>query len=443
MGMRQGIDVKGRPMAEDIRRETGDFIDDLIGIRNDLRAIQHPFDSMNGEKTAAETKPWEPSKYKERPKGTAQRCIRIAAGDESVCSACLDVCPTNAITIGADSIQISDVCRKCGLCLTACPTDAISDRHHLPKGIHDEVAKAATAYEHCYITCTRALGHAPEPNEVVMPCVGVVPPETLFALLTEFPNISVYLPFGICDKCRTTTGEQVFTESIALAERWSGRNVGLEMDEDALDFTVRHSYERTQFVSEMLGGSASLLGGKRLSAAQTVAKTISENTARLNAIDRQLDQMVGGTNSAKRRRTLPRRRKLLLGALQKHPELAENVSYEVPVCDSTKCTMCGACGKVCPFNACDVDTSGHFNLADVYCIGCGACVAVCEDGALTMQPGDPSDLLVPDEETAKREEQKAKQKAEIERLKAEGKKNAKKALDFLESLDTEDSTTDA
>ena len=418
--------------------ENGDFIDDLIGIRNDLRAIRDPFGNSSDDQ-AAQRGPWEPSRYKERPKTSSRNCLRLATGDPGVCSACVDVCPVDAITIGADAIQVSDMCRKCGLCIPACPMDVFSDRHHLPKVIHDEVAKVAGAYERCYITCTRALGHAPDPNVVVLPCVGAVPPESLLALLTEFGNISVYLPFGVCDKCRTTTGEQALTESIAQAEQLSGRTVGLEMDEDALDHTIRHSYERAEFVKGIMGSASSMvMPGGVVSGASAIAKRIQQNTTRLNALDRQLDQMVGATNASHRRRTLTRRRKLLIGVLQKHPELAGNVSFEVPACDATRCTVCGACEQACPINACDVDEHGRFNVASAYCVGCGACVSACPEDALEMRPADPADLLVPDEEQLKRDEQKAKQKAEIDRLKAEGKKRLQQGLDFLEGLDTGD-----
>ena len=47
--------------------------------------------------------------------------------------------------------------------------------------------------------------------------------------------MEVYLPFGICDRCRTTTGEEGYVTNIGQAEEWSGRAVGLVMEEQELE----------------------------------------------------------------------------------------------------------------------------------------------------------------------------------------------------------------
>ena len=45
------------------------------------------------------------------------------------CSACVEVCPVNAIKIESDKAAISDECVECGACINQCPNEAIS----LPK----------------------------------------------------------------------------------------------------------------------------------------------------------------------------------------------------------------------------------------------------------------------------------------------------------------------
>ena len=58
-----------------------------------------------------------------------------------------------------------------------------------------------------------------------------MPTEVWFSILCDFPNVSVYLPMGVCDRCRTVTGEDAYGEAIGLAEQLSGRGVGLVADE--------------------------------------------------------------------------------------------------------------------------------------------------------------------------------------------------------------------
>ena len=57
-----------------------------------------------------------------------------------------------------------------------------------PKKVYDAVARAATAHETAYVTCTRALKRVPRENEVVLACVGDVTRETWFSILTDFPT---------------------------------------------------------------------------------------------------------------------------------------------------------------------------------------------------------------------------------------------------------------
>ncbi len=45
----------------------------------------------------------------------------------SGCSACMDVCPEDAITMDGDTAVIDAAkCTECGLCVDACPVAAIS-----------------------------------------------------------------------------------------------------------------------------------------------------------------------------------------------------------------------------------------------------------------------------------------------------------------------------
>ena len=45
------------------------------------------------------------------------------------CSACVDVCPVNAIKIKNDKAIVSDECVECSACVNECPNEAIA----LPK----------------------------------------------------------------------------------------------------------------------------------------------------------------------------------------------------------------------------------------------------------------------------------------------------------------------
>jgi heterodisulfide reductase subunit A len=55
--------------------------------------------------------------------------------------------------------------------------------------------------------------------------------------------------------------------------------------------------------------------------------------------------------------------------------------------DPDKCTSCGICARVCPFNAIVVDTKAKTPavVIEASCKGCGTCGAACKFGAITMR----------------------------------------------------------
>lgn len=413
--------------------EKRDILDDIIDIQSDWMKVSNPLgDIADSLVDPNKARVFNPADYKGRPRANSAYCVNIASKREGLCSRCYDVCPVNAIVSDGKAIKIQDNCRECGLCLSACPTEAFQLAKLMSKQLYDKVARLASTYEQCYLTCTRALGRFPKDNEVVLPCVGVLTPEMLFSLLVDYDNISVYLPLGICDRCQTTTGEEVYATSIGLAEEWSGFSVGLEVDEADLTHEQTRAYKRGQFVSNMAkAGSTMLLAGSpALLGAKAVAERIKRHTQKINDMQKSLEDAVGGKTSTNRRHILTQARKLALSTIQDSPALANVYPVQIPVCDSSLCSMCCECVAACPLHACDIDAGGHFSVEPAYCVSCGACVKACDDGALYLQPADPADLVVPDPNAAKT----AEQRALVQKAKAEGRAKVSKYLDALEHL---------
>lgn len=419
-----------------------DILDDFIDIQHDWNVVSHPLDGVTKSLTDSLTGKAQPRKvfnaqdYKERPRANSLYCANCSSRLEGVCTRCLDVCPTHSITISGASVKVDDSCRKCGLCVGVCPTEVFQTRNQ-PKGLYDRIARVANTYEQCYVTCTRALRRLPKENEILLPCVGLVSKELWFSLLADYGNISVYLPLGICDRCRTTTGEGAYSDAIAQAEEWTGESVGLEVDPDSLDHEQTRAYKRSQFMSNVTKAGTQVLtkGRSPLAGAAAVAQRIQRHSKQLIDLQKSLESAVGAKTTNNRRRILLQNRKLVMGALQTYPTLAKGMEIRVPVCDQARCTMCGECVKACPVHACDLDAEGRFSVEPAYCVGCDACVAACEDGALRMETRDASALVVVDEE---RERKLAEERRKAEEIKAKGKKTLEKGLDMLEGLADED-----
>ncbi len=414
--------------------EKRDMLDEIIDIQSDWQKVSNPLgDIADSLVDPSKAHLFNPAEYKGKPRTSSVYCLRVGSGRSDVCSRCLDVCPTNAIEINEKAVTIGESCRECGLCLSACPTEAFQLAKHMSKQLYDKIARLASTYEQCYVTCTRALGRYPKDNEVVLPCVGVMTPELWFALLVDYDNISVYLPVGICDRCQTTTGEEAYVEAIGKAEEWSGYELGLEVDEASLNHEQSRAYKRGQFVQNMArtGQRVLMAGNPTLLGAKAVAERIKRHTKRINDMQRTLEEAVGSKTSSNRRHVLTQSRKLALSTFQTSPALANVYKLQVPVCDSSLCSMCGDCERACTVHACDLDAGGHFSVQPAYCLGCGACVKACEDGALWMEPADPAELVIPDPNAA----EVARQRALMQKAKAEGKAKLSKYLDALGQLD--------
>lgn len=418
--------------------EKRDLLDDLIDIQQNWASVSNPLGGIADTLAVdpSKVRQFDPSEYKERPRVNSIFCLRVASGREDVCSRCLDVCPVDAIQIKGAAIKVLDNCRKCGLCTMVCPTEAFLVQKIMARQLYDRIARVAGAYEQCYVTCTRAIGRLPKPNEVVLPCVGAVPTEVWHALLSEFDNVSAYLPVGICDRCRTTTGEESYVDQIGQAEEWSGGSVGLEVDEGQMTHEQTRAYKRGQFVNSMVqaGQTALLASNPSLLGARAVAQRIQDHSRKITNMQRELERMVGDKTTANRRRVLTQKRKTLLTTIQGRPSLARPIVLDVPSCDPSRCTMCGDCVRACPVHACDLDASGRFSVEAAYCLNCGACAKACPERALTMVAGDPQQLVVRDEDAERRSRAAVRQRAKVQKAREEGKRQLKRGLDAIERL---------
>lgn len=413
--------------------EKHDMLDDIIDIQQSWEKLSNPLgDIADSLVDPSKARVFNPADFKGTPRANSNYCLRVAAGRDDVCGKCLDVCPSKAIEINDRVVKVTEDCRQCGLCLSACPTEAFQLAKFMSKQLYDQVVRIASAYEKCYVTCTRAIGRYPRENEVVLPCVGVFPPELWFSLLVDYDNISVYLPLGVCDRCQTTTGEEAYTDHISQAEEWSGFALDLEVDEASLNHEQTRAYKRGQFVQSMARtGSRVLMGGSPAAlGAAAVAERIKRHTARVNDMQRTLEEAVGSKTSSNRKHMLTQGRKLMLSTIQTSPALANVFRLQVPTCDTSRCSMCGDCVRACPLHACDLDAQGHFSVEPAYCVNCGACVACCEDGALSLTIADPEDLVVPDPNAAKY----AEQRAAVQKAKAEGRAKLKGLMEGFEKL---------
>lgn len=414
-----------------------DLLDEIIDLQSDWNALSHKGDELVEQFTADpnDLPVFDPDDYRERPRPNSTYCVSGVSKKPEACNLCMAACPVGAISLNGASLRIGDECIRCGLCAAICPTEAFQIRKNAPMTLYEKVARVATAYEQCYLTCVHALDavdRMPQANEIVLPCVGAVAREVWFDLLCEYPNLSVYLPLGLCDECSVSTGEELFSNAIAEAEEWSGESVGLEIDEADLGREQKRAYKRSQFVSGMTQAGTRLVSraNPALAGAQAVANKVRAHSNQITELQKTLERAVGSQSSQSRRRMLTRKRRLLMAGLQKYPDLAEELMLPFPQVDVQICTMCGDCAKACTVHAMELDSTGRVLVEPTYCVNCGACAVACPEGAIAMVVQNAEELVVPDEKAKERERQRKRS----QRLREQGKQTLEKGLDLIEGL---------
>ena len=138
-----------------------DLFDDIIEISKGFDFLKNPLGGVTDALDPSAPQ-WNPADYKERPRGNTIPCL-TCKNEKSGCTACMDVCPVNAIEVEEDAIEILDSCRKCGLCAAACPTEAIISPRLAPKNLYDDIVSAATRFVLAKLMALEALGVDPRP----------------------------------------------------------------------------------------------------------------------------------------------------------------------------------------------------------------------------------------------------------------------------------------
>jgi len=65
----------------------------------------------------------------------------------------------------------------------------------------------------------------------------------------------------------------------------------------------------------------------------------------------------------------------------------------IAVVDEEKCTGCGSCIEICPFNAIRKNEAGKAEVIEAACKGCGNCGASCPENAIFMRNFSDEQLL--------------------------------------------------
>ncbi len=344
-------------------------------------------------------------------------CIRSA---NVACARCVDVCPAGVISIAGDTVTIdAGSCTLCGVCQGAC--DAFTSSGIKVGDIDAAVMRIALAEpgREVIITCDRnvAEGGTPASNVVVAPCLAMIPAELWTKFLARNVNISVAIDLAACSDCPTCaqktgtepgggaadehpcqSADSIYTDAIAQAETWSGKQVGFSeniptaADEGLFASLAQAGKEggRRGAFSDIFASLKDASSGElRKRTDPRLRSFIEQNErtrsrARLNLGNGQ--EFNRFTPTGRVRTIMHPSRQMLLNAIEADPDMAKRVQLSITQTNPDACAGDLRCARVCPTGARRPDAqTGRLAFESRLCIGCGACAKVCRHDAIAIE----------------------------------------------------------
>ena len=285
-------------------------------------------------------------------------CAHSRAGKVG-CSACLDICPTSAISPQGDHVGIDPmICAGCGECVALCPSGAITAEDPRVSHLLARFEVLARTFRAAGGGAPRLLVHDAHGGEMIR-------------LSARFGR---GLPADVIPlELRAISG-------FGHAEMLAALSHGFA----AVDVALAPTTERDALIRELALAEA-IAGPGRL-------RLIDE--ADPDALSDRLYEARPPAPLAEPVLPLGSRRQITrLAALALNPEadapmdLPEGAPYGAVLVDTDKCTLCLSCVSLCPGGALgDNPDLPQLRFQEDACLQCGICVAICPEKAITLQP---------------------------------------------------------
>ncbi|TCS71753.1 4Fe-4S dicluster protein [Sulfuritortus calidifontis] len=279
----------------------------------------------------------------------AVRCLHARQGVAG-CRRCLSTCPAGAIRAGSEAVHLeSMLCQGCLACVPLCPTGALQSSQRQPADVMADLEarlagggrQAAAAPEGLWIGAPEALAEAPA-GWLVWPAeapAGLGPAIWLAALALGCRRVAIA-------PARPASVQRTLQDAIALAQ---GLLTGLGLP-------------------PAVASAADALTLPAIPALPPLPP------AKLRAAGSERD--------------------LLLAALD-HLAAARSAAGALPLVDAPfgevvveaeRCTLCGACARLCPQAALSLAGVEGLTFTEARCVQCGLCANACPEQAIALRP---------------------------------------------------------
>jgi ferredoxin len=291
------------------------------------------------------------------------------------CSACAEACPASAIDSEKLAIDAAK-CVACGVCAAVCPAGALTFLPRPRPVILSEVDLALSKSDVVRFSCDRsggAFGKAGKvKGDIVVPCLSFLDEGLILECYARGAK-EVHLA-GCRPDCRFDRGKKLYVQTLRIAEALR-RALVLESKAQNTKRTgkaggpgpVPDIADRRDFI---------IRSGLELVKAAYAPNAQDKKEERWSWLHR-----------------LPARRADLLrmarGPAPGRHELRryEGLQFAVISANRKRCTMCGACGALCPTGAIgtvELDEHSMLYFRSGWCTACMLCIKACPEKALSI-----------------------------------------------------------
>ncbi|MFA5215436.1 4Fe-4S binding protein [Sulfuricurvum sp.] len=300
------------------------------------------------------------------------RCVR-ALSINSICTLCVDICPTAAIILSERLPSLNQVqCVGCGGCSAVCPTEALAMDDFNPT----DFFFAFINDESNLLSCQKNL-----------PCLAALGSEQLIALCGMKKGLT--MDIGHCAQCEI--GEKILSDLVPRVENVNYALEAIDSPSYVEMAEVNFREDEGEEVEHNRRDFFKTFHLKKIGA----YKANFEREVQLST-DEFISHTTDSTHTqALRTKKITDRRKLFFTALKRlekpsfyHVVEGEKIGFtSQKLFDESKCTACEMCYRICPTGALTSDMrNSKIDFDPFLCVKCHLCHDVCESDAITLSP---------------------------------------------------------
>ncbi|MBV8537110.1 MAG: 4Fe-4S binding protein [Alphaproteobacteria bacterium] len=286
------------------------------------------------------------------------------------CTACLDVCPTGAISSAGDHVDIDEfICAGCGGCASVCPTGAAAYTAPARETLFERLHTVLAAY-------ARAGGKTP----VLLVHDGTHGEELISTLARRGRGLPAHvIPFHV------TAVPHLGLDFLSLALAYGASRLCLLIDPARDDETGG------------LTTQADLANRALADLGYGTTRVVLLTDGDPDGLDRVLRMVAPSPTQAAPFPVGGGKRRILARALQHLHDtapapvdqvaLGPGAPFGTVVIDAA-CTLCLSCVTECPTGALlGTPERSRLSIVAEACVQCGLCASTCPEHAITLQPG--------------------------------------------------------